>query len=328
MTPSVSPPCRSILHGIGVESVLNLDRWPALPASDPCETWSIEVHRAQVTDTYPIELDLEQVRGTFDHSSDGGREQVALTLTIPRDGSSTRIHADFADRTITAHCDIWFPGSEGLLVYVLQTRVIPALAALTRDSAVLHATAVHLPEGAIVVCGPSGAGKSSLAAGLVREGGLLIGDEPVIVDSVAGGSIAQPSVGSLRLDHDNPASAMLSAQGWLSEPDHQKTVWSPPASEHWAEPSRVAAILVLGDRLHGREEPEIAQLAPVEAVQALMIDSLLPLHLSGARSMQFRASAAIVQATPVFRVSMPDNIQHLPAAVTHLRRHIRGQGMQ
>ncbi len=49
-----------------------------------------------------------------------------------------------------------------------------------------HASCVQLEGGAVLLAGPSGAGKSDLALRLIHEGGRLVGDDYVHLESVGG----------------------------------------------------------------------------------------------------------------------------------------------
>ncbi len=324
MTPEVdSDRHHACLHGINVRSEFELNGWPISTSTDPDEYWTLNIRRARVVESDPIERDLDQVHGDLRHIIIRGREYLELSLRSAQDHASTSIRADFTRREINVHCDLWFPESQVLLLYLLHTRIIPSIAVLTSQSVVMHATAVHVDDGAIVMCGRSGAGKSSLAAGFVSEGGLLLGDEPILIHPEPGRSLAQPSVQSLRLERETVVSGMLRERGWYDKEGHDKVVWSAPQSDVQVTARNVAAVLILGERLPGVYKPHIVQLKPVEAVQALMHESHLSVSLINATARQFTASAAIVQTTPVFRVHIPDDLAHLKSAVTLLRERIQ-----
>ncbi len=316
------------LHGIHLRADFALRGWPAADLANPQDCWTLEVHRGQIVNADPIQRDLGLVTGNLRHEVISGREHVALTMRSLQDFTETSINVDLSRRQISVQCDLWFPGSEALLLYLLHTRVIPAIAALTRKSAVLHATATHVPEGAIVICGRSGVGKSTLAAGLISSGALLLGDEPIVIDRGVHRSVAQPSVRSLRLEQATFAAELLANQGWTSHAGHDKSVWSPPIAAGHAEVSPVAAVLVLGERIQSGSTPDFVRLSPVAATQALMDQSHLSVDLIDAQARRFTAAAAIVESTPVFEVHMPDDADSIHSAVRLLRAGISEAGVR
>jgi hypothetical protein len=61
---------------------------------------------------------------------------------------------------------------------IVAAQALP-LAATLRGLEVLHASGVVIDGSAVLISGPAGAGKSSLAAALLRAGGLLLSDDAV-----------------------------------------------------------------------------------------------------------------------------------------------------
>lgn len=68
----------------------------------------------------------------------------------------------------------------------------------------VHAAAVALPTGAVIIAGMSGAGKSALAAALAQRGFAVLADEvtPVSLDEPAGLAVQPNADGTLLLWHD------------------------------------------------------------------------------------------------------------------------------
>lgn len=79
---------------------------------------------------------------------------------------------------------------------IVTAQALP-LAATLRGLEVLHASGVVLDGRAVLITGAAGAGKSSLAAALLRAGGLLLSDDAVALQPRDGTLLAHP--GSLAL---------------------------------------------------------------------------------------------------------------------------------
>jgi energy-coupling factor transporter ATP-binding protein EcfA2 len=312
--------CR--VHGVVVESSLEMPDWPISRDGTPAETWRVEVDRGRVLDTDPIDRDLDRVRGTLTLTNDEAGERLVLTVTSPEDGAATTIMANLADRTIDVRSDIWVPASDAQLLLLLSARILPAIAALTRGSAALHATAVQIGGQAIAVCGRSGAGKSTLAAALIGAGGQLLGDEPVLVDASAGGAVAWPGVNSLRLGEGSDAIARLERLGWASVTGHDKVVVTPPPRPTSDLPLPLAAVLILGARLPGAALPTIVRLNPMSAVTALMRESYLTAGSVGTPGRRFSGAAPVVAGTSTFDVQLPDDVERLADSVAALLRAV------
>ncbi|MCC6305631.1 MAG: serine kinase [Rhodobacteraceae bacterium] len=91
-----------------------------------------------------------------------------------------------------------------------------AAAAAARAGRPLHATAVALGAGGLLILGPSGAGKSGLALALMAAGAELVADDGVIVTAAEGiilarapgptaGLIEARGLGLLRVGHRSVA---------------------------------------------------------------------------------------------------------------------------
>jgi hypothetical protein len=318
------PVTRHRVHGVVLESSLELPGWPVSQSSGPDETWTLAVDRGRVLEADPVERDLDRVAGSVVHEVSERGERLVLGMTSPEDGASTTIVVDVDGRLIEVRSDIWVPDGPTLLARLLGTRVLPAIAALTRGSAALHATAVEVGGRAVAVCGRSGAGKSTLAAALVTAGAELLGDEPVVVDATADGALAWPGVTSLRLVEGSDAIRRLEQCGWERRADHDKVVLQPPPSRRPDAPVPLAAVLVLGDRVAGARRPGIAVLEPVDAVTALARESYLTGGPVGTPGRRFQGAAAVAAGTSTLAVTMPDDLSCLDDAVARLLDAIAG----
>ncbi|RPH92857.1 MAG: hypothetical protein EHM68_16555 [Lysobacterales bacterium] len=112
-----------------------------------------------------------------------------------------RFRVDFAARRIEARPLADCPAHT--LAHLLLDQVLPR-AVCHEGRVVLHASAVLLAPGqAIAFSGPSGRGKSTLAAAFHRAGCGLLSDDCLLLQPRAGGMLAIPAYGSLRLWQDS-----------------------------------------------------------------------------------------------------------------------------
>jgi hypothetical protein len=95
---------------------------------------------------------------------------------------------------------------------MLVGQVLP-LAALLHGLEVVHAGAVGIDGGAIVLAGDSGAGKSTLVAALLRRGAGFLTDDVVALEPAADGLLAHPGMASMSLRR--PAAAENAGVGDL-----------------------------------------------------------------------------------------------------------------
>ena len=102
------------------------------------------------------------------------------------------------------------PGGE-LWEPLLTAQVLP-LVATVRGFELLHAGAVGLGEGAVLVAGPSGAGKSTQTLALVAAGGELLGDDAVALDPRGDRLVAHPSPALIHVAPEEFARAGQGAQ--------------------------------------------------------------------------------------------------------------------
>ena len=179
----------------------------------------------------------------------------------------------------------------------------------------LHASAVEVPGGALLMSGRSGLGKSTLAAMLVARGHRLIADDVCVLDLGAGDDpLIRPVLPRLKLWQDAAQAMAVSTDG-LEQVRDQALKFSLPVAEgrFRSEPIRAAHIVLLRP---SRLSPAISAtpLAPIAAIESgqLFYRRRLAEALGG-RALLFRARIALGRFVPITELSRPDDLGALPA---------------
>lgn len=173
-TPIPGLPPASV--GLSPEIHIHLDApapWCDLPVD--------EVHRSEYVDASgrPIV--------TVGRSAGGSLFSYADGTAVWIDTRGTNVWC-----TRSAHSTI-----EDLATYL--TGPILGFVLRQRGHVSLHASAVHVGNGATILAGPHGAGKSTIAAALAARGCALIADDVLHVRRTASGWVAEPFATGLKL---------------------------------------------------------------------------------------------------------------------------------
>jgi hypothetical protein len=205
------------------------------------------------------------------------------------------------------------PGiSDVTLRHLLLDQVLPLLLS-HRGELVLHASAVRLPRGAVVMLAAAGSGKSTLAAALGRRGARVLGDDAVALATNAKAVVARAAYPGLRLWPDtmtalfknsrrtSPSVAQYSRKRRLG-PGADGLVFQPGAA-------RVATIYQLDP---GRRSVRIEPLASREAVMTLLRHAYV-LDAADRRRLQRQLDRAIScgQLAPIRRLAFPHDLRRL-----------------
>jgi len=184
----------------------------------------------------------------------------------------------------------------------------------------LHASAVEVPGGALLVSGRSGLGKSTLAAMLVERGHRLIADDVCVLELGAGDTpLIRPVLPRLKLWQDAAQAMAISTDG-LEQVRDEALKFNLPVEESRfrSEPIRAAHIVLLRP---SRLSPEIAatKLTPLAAIEngQLFYRRRLAEALGG-RALLFRARIAVGRSVPITELSRPDDLGALPALADRL----------
>jgi hypothetical protein len=203
--------------------------------------------------------------------------------------------------------------SDALLAHLLLHQVLP-LAVSRTGRLVLHACAVETPSGAVAFIGESGAGKSTLAAACSRRGFALIADDALVVDLSAEAIAVWPSADGVRLWDDvrevAPGADRARAGGKL----HAAVPVAP-------DRSRLARVYLLGTPVDMSVSIEPI---PPPVLRLALLSHLFRLDVSDAAESRrlFEAVQHVAERVPSGRVSYPDGLAYLDAAVDAILRDL------
>jgi hypothetical protein len=179
----------------------------------------------------------------------------------------------------------------------------------------LHASAVEVGGGALLMCGPSGLGKSTLAAMLVARGHRLIADDVCVLDLGSDDKpLIRPVLPRLKLWQDAARAMAVSTEG-LEQVREQALKFNLPVDESRfrLEPIRAAHIVLLRSARSSASisATALAPLAAIERGQLFYRRRLA--EALGARALLFRARIALVRSVPITELSRPGDLGALPA---------------
>jgi hypothetical protein len=195
--------------------------------------------------------DLTIVFGSTPETLPGG-VLVAACIAVGLDGSCLFTLRGFGRFLITGGTRVvvetFREVSEGELRVFLFGTVL-SIVAHQRGLLPLHASAVRIGEGAVVLMGPSGAGKSSLASALARRGHVFLADDVAVIDTGRSeGPCLLPAFSCAKLWQDTVDSFGLDCAGLTENRPGQRKYHFPlsmGAAPFPQEPLPLHAIMVL-----------------------------------------------------------------------------------
>ena len=189
----------------------------------------------------------------------------------------------------------------------------------------LHASCVSVDGRAIAITGVSGAGKSTLALALARRGHPPLADDISVIDWQSSGSPQiLPSISRLRLWRDAMDRFAISPDGLeRSRPGmekyHLNAGLAAPTS-----PVPLAAIYCLGEA-RPPILPGISRLTGANAILR-MADNVYrrrPAIHMGLNLVLFQATTSICNATPIWSLDRPVDLERIDALAESVERHAR-----
>ena len=230
----------------------------------------------------------------------------------------------FADVTVSEdRIDVARRGhaSDATLRHLVLDQALP-LALAARGALVVHASAVALRTGAIVLAGRAGAGKSTIAALLAREGFPVIADDGVVLEGPLPALRVVASYPGLRLYDDSArvAGLELSRSELVAEYSRKRRVVPATApARRFSESFTLTAMYSLAPGASNIRFEKLARRdAAVEVLaHAYRIDPADRVALAA----QLDAVAAIVPG--VWRVSYPRDLTRAESLASAIAEHGR-----
>lgn len=313
------------LYGLTVRTDRALPGLPPLPADDG--EASLEMRLGAL----PPDADALAAAPTW-HAHERTTDAGEPVLTIRRDGGGA-LHLRYGDGVSlvvdAAAREVWaaWPGDVHLAdVATYLTGPLMGLVLRMRGVTCLHASAVDVDGGAVVLCGPSGAGKSTTAAALARAGVPVLSDDVVpLLPAAAGPPLVPPGCPQLRLWGDS-AAALFGAEDALPllTPNWDKR-WMDPAGMFASEPRPVRAVYLLADRAEDPRAPFVEAVPAGRAVFHMAAETYMGwLPDAEARGRDLRVLAALAAAVPVRRIVPHADPARLDALRNLILRDVRG----
>lgn len=227
------------------------------------------------------------------------------------DNLGTQIWATWPDETLTL---------EDTATYLLGP--VMGFVLLLRGFISLHACAVAVNDRAVAIVGPAGSGKSTTAAAFAETGYRVLAEDVVTLRDPGDAFLVQPAYPSIRLW---PASveALYGATATLPKltPTWDKCYLdlTQDKYEFQQDPLPLAAIYVLAERRDNTGAPFVSNLAPAEALMALIANTYATYLMDKQmRVREFELLPRLLNSIPIRRVTPHSD----PARIGELCRTI------
>lgn len=180
----------------------------------------------------------------------------------------------------------------------------------------IHAAAVELPGGAVLLAGPSQYGKTTLAGALAAAGHRLLTEDSTRVATEAGPRVF-PGPAVLRLRQDiADAVSIPGARVVEADQDRRPLIFGGGARGD-AAPVALRAVVVLRETT---EEVSLRPYAPAAAARDLMALTFVPPERRAA-GMAFERLVDLTAAVEVLELRRPKVREAIPTVVSLLERH-------
>jgi hypothetical protein len=287
------------VYGLTVRSELPLHLHRPVPVGTPVDLEIVLGATVPPTDAMPPGRVLLDLRGN----------QQYYAATTVDEGFRLRFFGScdiVVDRSLARATVHPMSGADPDLVSVLVGGTLLAFVLTMRGEVVLHASAVQVGDAALGFVGASGMGKSTMATLLCADGGRLVTDDILRLDTTTSPPTCALGATELRLRKgaDHLAERFGSAPAVRTTGDARQALTAVPGT---TEDLPLAALVVpLPDHAPERRTAEISRLSPKDAMVLL---SRFPRLLGWQDDVVLRASfhqlADVVDRVPVHVALLP-----------------------
>lgn len=191
----------------------------------------------------------------------------------------------------------------------------------------LHAAVVNVDGSAVGFLGDCTFGKSTLLASFVRTGHRALTDDLLVVDRRAGGMLARPGSGRIKLRPDSAQRVLPDAgEGTPLNPMTSKRAFTLDASrqERSGVPLRMLFVLPDPDERDRTAAIDIRPVSPAEMVHELLKNtSTCDVADAGRLARQFESAADIASSVEGFVLRYPSGLHHLDTVRRAIVDHVR-----
>ena len=184
---------------------------------------------------------------------------------------------------------------------------------------IIHAAAVGLPEGGVLITGRGGAGKSTTALASIDYGLKYVSDENCIISTgESPRAYSLYSSGSLEAEDVDRLPSLLPCLSNREKLGEEKAVYflSPRYRQNLCETFPVRAVFV--PRVSGKRTTSILKRSPTQTLLALAPGSIF--QLPGAGRDSFRAMADLVRQVPCYTLEVGTDLQEIPRVIEDFLR--------
>jgi len=189
--------------------------------------------------------------------------------------------------------------------------------------AVLHASAVATPDGALAFAGEAGRGKSTLAGAFVNRGASLLTDDCLLLHEVDGAFHVVPSYPGLRLWPD-VVPALAGGSAVLPRVCHYSSKGRlQRALPFSSQPLPLRRLYLLAESADGIS---IAPLTPRDAlIELVKCSYVLDVTDRSALKLQFETLSRVAALCLVCRLAYPRDLARLPELHAAITQHANGR---
>ena len=296
--------CHVSLHGLRVQSDIDLPGWPEIAPGSPDV-----VIRREPFDGATFEAQRYWTSTRFE---DG---EVRLEIRnvgkfVASGGTLIRVAPE--------------PGAQPEDILLFLTGALMGAILHQRGIYPLHASCVAIDGSGVAFAAPSGEGKSTLVASMVDRGATFVTDDIcVMTGTLDREACVWPGAPRVKLDEKGLA-ALTSAPGDLERVGGDRNKFHLPVgdSPDWMKPVPLKRVYLLAS---ADGPPRIERITGLDAISALVDQTYFLTYATalGLNTQVFRKAAAISRSVQVSTLTRPRGLEHMSAVLDLIARDLR-----